>query len=118
VLLAREFGWTLEEMRQLRPSELAAVLRELQRQRLLSDYHEMRNKWAFLAAVITNVVGALAAAFGKRKHKPIEPDAFIADEVKRAVARFTGQAAQAEKRETDWDALVAEAKAKGLAGPW
>jgi hypothetical protein len=31
VLLAREFGWTIDEMRQLTPRELAAILNELQR---------------------------------------------------------------------------------------
>lgn len=116
MLLAREFGWTLEEMRQLRPSELVTILRELQRQKLLHEHQEMRNKWAFLAAVITNVVGAAVAAFGKRKHKAVEPDAFISNDVKQAVARLTGKAVQGSQ--TDWSALIADAKAKGLTGPW
>ncbi len=115
VLLAREFGWTLDEMRQLRPSELAAILKELERQKLLQEYHEMRNKWAFLAAVITNAAGVLAGMWGKKKPKQVEPDAFIGKEMKKAVERLTKKAQQGEGR---WAKLIEEAKVKGLKGPW
>lgn len=115
MLLAREFGWTLDEMRQLRPSELTAILQELQRQKLVQEYHEMRNKWAFLAAVITNGFGALASMFSKKKPKQVEPNAFIGKEMKKAVERLTKKAQQEEDR---WAKLIEEAKAKGLKGPW
>ncbi|SMB97772.1 hypothetical protein SAMN00808754_1937 [Thermanaeromonas toyohensis ToBE] len=115
MLLAREFGWTLDEMRQLKPSELVAILQELQRQKTIQEYHEMRNKWAFLAAVFTNGISALAGMFGKKKPKQVEPDAFISKEIKKAVERLTGKAQQEEDR---WAALIQEAKAKGLKGPW
>lgn len=115
VVLAREFGWTLDEIRQLRPSELAAILKELQRQKTIQEYHEMRNKWAFLAAVFMNGISALAAKFGGKKPKLVEPDVFISKEMKKAVEQLTKKAQQEEDR---WASLIEEAKAKGLKGPW
>jgi len=117
VFLAREFGWTLDEMRRLRPSELTAILRELQKQKLIQEYHEMRNRWAFLAAVTTNGFSTLAGMLSKSKRKPkqVEPDAFISKEMKKAIERMTKKAQQEEDR---WAELVREAKAKGLKGPW
>jgi len=117
VLLAREFGWTLEEMRNLRPSELTAILEELKKQKTLDEYHEMRNKWAFLAAVITNAASVLANVFGgsKRKPKQVKPDDFIGKEAKKAVDRLTKKAQQEDDR---WAGLIQEAKVKGLKGPW
>ena len=44
VLLAREFGWSIEEMRQLTPRELAVVLNELQRQVAIEQLNEQRNR--------------------------------------------------------------------------
>ncbi|MGB4242046.1 MAG: hypothetical protein GXY95_03495 [Clostridiales bacterium] len=102
-------------MRQLRPSELVAILRELQRQKTIQEYHEMRNKWAFLAAVFTNGISALAGMFGKKKPKQVEPDAFISKDLKKAVERLTKKTQQEEDR---WATLIQEAKAKGLRGPW
>jgi len=83
VLLGREFGWTLDEMRQLTPRELAAILNELQRQKAIEQLNEQRNHWAFLAAVITNGFGAITSMFSKRKHKAVSPDDFIGKEAKR-----------------------------------
>jgi hypothetical protein len=102
-------------MRRLRPGELVAILRELQKQKLLQEYHEQRNRWAFLAAVFTNGISALAGMFGKKKPKPVEPDAFIGKEMKKAVERLTKKAQQDDDR---WAELIREAKAKGLKGPW
>ena len=115
VLLAREFGWTLDEMRRLRPFELAAILRELQKQKLVQEYHEMRNHWAFLAAVITNGIGTLAGMFSKNKPKQVEPDAFIGKGLKQAIDKLSGKAQQEENR---WAELIQEAQSKGLRGPW
>lgn len=115
VLLAREFGWTLDEMRRLRPSELTAILQELQKQKLMQEYREMRNRWAFLAAVFTNGISALAGMFGRKKPKQVEPDAFISKELKKAVEKLTKKAQQEGNR---WAELIREAKAKGLKGPW
>lgn len=115
MLLAREFGWTLYEMRQLRPSELTVILKELEKQQLLQEYREMRNHWAFLAAMITNGVSAITSMFSKKKPKQVEPDAFISKEMKKAVEKLTKKAQQGEDR---WAALIQEAKAKGLKGPW
>lgn len=102
-------------MRRLRPTELAAILRELQKQKLLQEYHEMRNRWAFLAAVFTNGIGALASMFSRNKPKQVEPDAFIGKGLKETVERLTGKAQQEEDR---WAEFIQEAKAKGLNGPW
>lgn len=114
MLLAREFGWTLDEMRQLRPSELTAILNELHRQVAIEQYNEQRNHWAFLAAVITNGFGDLASMFSKKKHKAVSPDDFIPKDAKRMLQRLLGQ----EPEQKDWSRYVEEAKTKGLAGPW
>ena len=113
VLLAREFGWSIDEMRQLTPRELAAILNELRRQMALEQYSEQRNKWAFLAAVITNGFGAIASMFSKRKHKPATPDDFIGKEAKKVLQQLLGQDEQ-----KDWSKHLEDAKIKGLAGPW
>jgi len=118
VLLAREFGWSLDEMRQLTPSELTAVLHELQRQVAQEQYNEQYNRWAFLAAVITNGFNILAsvfvAAFGGKKRKPklVTPEDFMNKKAKQMLQQLLGQ------EQKDWSSHIEEARAKGLAGPW
>jgi hypothetical protein len=112
VLLGREFGWTLDEMRQLTPQELVAILNELQRQVALEQYTDQRNKWAFLAAVITNGFGAITSMFSKRKHKAVSPDDFMGKEAKKTFQRLLGQ----EPEQKDWSRHIEDAKAKGLKG--
>ena len=112
MLLGREFGWTLDEMRQLTPQELVAILNELQRQVALEQYNEQRNKWAFLAAVITNGFGAITSMFSKRKHKAVSPDDFMGKEAKKMLQRLLGQ----EPEQKDWSRHIEDAKAKGLKG--
>jgi len=116
VLLGREFGWTLDEMRQLYPSELQAIIQELQRQKLLDEYTEQRNKWAFLAAVIANCTDVLARTFsGKRgRRKTVEPDDFISKDFRQVLKQLL----RGTKDENAYDKHVADAQAKGLAGPW
>ena len=111
MLLAREFGWSIEEMRQLTPRELAAILNELQRQVALEQYNEQRNKWAFLAAVITNGFGAITSMFSKRKHKAVSPDDFMGKDAKKAFQQLLGQ-----DKQKDWSRHIEDAKAKGLKG--
>lgn len=101
-------------MRQLRPSELVAILQELKRQKLMQEYHEMRNHWAFLAAVITNGFSAIAGMLARKRLKQVEPDAFIGREMKKAVEKLTKKAQQRD----GWAELIREARAKGLKGPW
>ena len=112
MLLAREFGWTIDEMRVLRPSELAAILLELQRQVVLEQYNEQRNHWAFLAAVITNNISRIIGMFSKNKPKRVEPDDFIDKEAKKMLQRLLGQ----EPEQKDWSKHIEDAKAKGLKG--
>ena len=112
VLLAREFGWTIDEMKLLKPSELAAILNELQRQVTIEQLNEQRNHWAFLAAVITNGFGAITSMFSKKKHKAISPDDFMGKEAKNMLQRLLGQ----EPEQKDWSRHMEEAKAKGLKG--
>ena len=112
MLLAREFGWTIDEMRVLRPSELAAILLELQRQVALEQYNEQRNHWAFLAAVITNGFSRIAGMFSKRKPKMVGPDDFMSKEAKKMLQRLLGQ----EPEQKDWSRHIEEARAKGLKG--
>ena len=109
-------------MRVLRPSELAAILLELQRQVALEQYNEQRNHWAFLAAVITNGFGAVVSAisgFGKRryKHKPVSPDDFMGKDAKKMLQRLLGQDEPGIERK-DWSKHIEDAKVKGLVGPW
>lgn len=115
MLLAREFGWTLDEMRRLKCSELVAILSELQKQRALQDYQEMHSRWAFLAAVITNGFMAVAGMFGKKKHKTIKPEDFFSDDAKKTFRQLLGQKPKAKK---DLNKHIEDAKAKGLSGPW
>jgi hypothetical protein len=119
VLLGREFGWTVDEMRNLTPQELVAILNELQRQVTLEQYNEQRNKWAFLAAVITNGFGAIAGMFSKRKHKTVSPDDFMGKEAKKMLQRLLGQdRPEPELEQKNWGRHIEDAKAKGLKGPW
>ena len=112
VLLAREFGWTIDEMRQLTPRELAVVLNELQRQVAIEQYNEQHNKWAFLAAVITNNISRIIDLFSKKKSKRVEPDDFMGKDAKKMLQRLLGQ----EPEQKDWSRHIEEAKAKGLKG--
>lgn len=115
-MLAREFGWTLDEIRQLYPGELKAILTELEKQKMAEGYTEQKNKWAFLAAVITNGFASLACSFGGKKRKPKLVDAgdFLTKEYKKLVARIIG----GQKDEKKLDKHIQDAKQKGLKGPW
>ncbi|MDQ7794152.1 MAG: hypothetical protein RDU89_07030 [bacterium] len=88
-------------------------MRELRRQKTAQEYHEHRNRWAFLAAAVTNGALIVASMFSRRKPKLTSPDDFIDKRFRRLAERATG-----ESRPTDWDSLIADAKAKGLRGPW
>jgi hypothetical protein len=108
-------------MRQLRPSELAGIMNELERQVTLEQLNEQRNRWNFIAAVITNGVSvltsAIAGAVGKRrKPKLVEPEDFMSKDAKKLFERLLEQNAPAKTR--TWDKHIEDAKAKGLAGPW
>ena len=113
VLLAREFGWTIDEMKLLKPSELAAILNELQRQVTIEQLNEQRNHWAFLAAVITNGFSRIAGMFSKRKPKMVSPDDFMGKDAKKMLQRLMGQEQLEQK---DWSRHIEDAKAKGLKG--
>lgn len=107
-------------MRQLRPSELAAILGELQRQVALDQLNEQRNRWNFLAATVINgasIVSAQIAAFGGKRRKPklIEPDDLMGKDAKRLLQRLLKQG---ESKESSWNKHIGDAKAKGLVGPW
>ena len=112
MLLAREFGWSIEEMRQLTPRELAAILNELQRQMAIEQLSEQRNHWAFLAAVITNNISRIIGMFSKNKPKRVEPDDFMDKDAKKMLQRLLGQ----EPEQKDWSRHIEEVKAKGLKG--
>ena len=55
VLLAREFGWTLDEIGKLELSQLNSILREIAYQKRLDDY-VASYRFAFLASVICNLM--------------------------------------------------------------
>jgi hypothetical protein len=100
-------------MRQLYPSELQAIIQELQRQKLLDEYTEQKNKWAFLAAVIMNGVSILARVFSgkKKKIKEISPDDFISKDFKKIIQQVLGKQDNGYKKHID------DAKKKGLKVP-
>ena len=118
MLLGREFGWTLDEMRQLYPSELKAILKELQKQKLVDEYAEQKNKWTFLAAVIANCTAALSRVFSGKKKKPklVEPDDFINEEFEKLMQQILGTKEQ--EKDKKYAKHIQDAKAKGLSGPW
>jgi hypothetical protein len=118
VLLGREFGWTLDEMRQLYPSELKAILKELQKQKLVDEYTEQKNKWAFLAAVIANCTATLSRVFSGKKKKPklVKPDDFISKEFEKLMQQILGTKEQ--KKDKKYAKHMYDAKQKGLRGPW
>jgi len=102
-------------MRHLYPSELKAILKELQKQRLVEEYTEQKNKWAFLAAVIMNGVSILARVFSgkKKKIKEISPDDFISKDFKKIVQKVLGK----QEEDNDYDKHIEDAKQKGLKVP-
>lgn len=121
MLLGREFGWTLDEMRQLTPRELAVILNELQRQTLIEEYNEQRNRWNFLAAVMMNGFSALATVFGGKRRRPklVGPDDFIDKKAKKMFQDLLGQDEAGEKTsQKGWSKHIKDARAKGLRGPW
>ena len=99
-------------MRQLTPWELSVVLNELQRQVAIEQYNEQHNKWAFLAAVITNNISRIIDMFSKKKSKRVGPDDFMDKDAKKMLQRLTGQ----EPEKKDWSRHIEEARAKGLKG--
>ncbi|MGB9613904.1 MAG: hypothetical protein ACPL3B_00150 [Fervidobacterium sp.] len=101
-------------MRELRPSELIAILKELKKQTFLQEYLEMRNKWGFIASTIVNSITSIAGMFSKSKPKQVNPDDFLSDEFKKRFKELTGE----QLNEGQWDKLIEEAKEKGLRGPW
>ncbi len=115
MLLAREFGWTLDAMRQMKPSELFAILSELQRQVAIEKYNEQRNHWAFLAAVIANGFSRIAGMLSKKKPKMVGPDDFMGKDAKKMLQQLLKQDNSGEK---NWSKHIGDAKAKGLRGPW
>lgn len=111
--MAREFGWNIEEIKQLRPSELYAIVEEIKKQKLLEEYKQLKNGWAFLASVITNCFIAL----GGKKNDMVDAEDFISKEFKKQVEAILKAQSQ-EKKQDDWASLIEDAKAKGLQGPW
>ena len=105
-------------MRQLRPSELSAVMKELQKQKLIDEYTEQKNKWAFLAAVIMNGVSILARVFSGKNKKPklVEPDDFISKDFEGLMQQILGTKEQ--KKDKKYGKHIQDAKQKSLKGPW
>jgi len=104
-------------MRALRPSELAAIVPELSKQKIAQEFNEQRNPWSALAATITNGFMALAAAMSGRRRRPkwVKPDDFLGKEFKRLAERIL---AEGKDEAPDWGAHIEDAKSKGLKGPW
>ena len=103
-------------MRQLYPSELKAILKELQKQKLIEEYTEQKNKWAFLAAVITNCTAVLSRVFSGKKKKPklVKLDDFINKDFEGLMQQILGTKEQ--KKDKKYEKHIEDAKAKGLKG--
>ena len=82
----------------------------------IEGYGEQKNRWAFLAAVITNEIAKLACVFSSKKRKPklVDADEFLSKDYKEAVKRILGE----QKDDKKFDKHIQVAKAKGLKGPW
>ncbi len=94
-------------MRDLKPSELNAIVQELERQVAIEQYVDQKNHWSFLAAVITNGFSSIGGMFSRRKPKMVEPDDFMGKDAKKMMRQLLGQ-------EKDWSEHMKEAKAKSL----
>ena len=96
-------------------ANLSAVMKELQKQKLIDEYTEQKNKWAFLAAVIMNGVSILARVFSgkKKKIKEISPDDFISKDFKKIIQQVLGK----QEEDNDYDKHIEDAKQKGLKVP-
>ncbi len=108
-------------MQALRPSELAAILLELGKQKEaetkidLSNIIREQQNLAVMMAVIVNSIREFAGMFAKRKPKTVSAGDFLSKDFKRLVHE-TIEAQPAKI--TDWASLVQDAKEKGLKGPW
>jgi len=85
---------------------------------MLEEYSEQRNRWAFLAAVISNGFSGIARMFSKRrgKQKAITPDDFISTEFKKLAGPDTK--GKRPGQESGYEKNIQDAKNKGLHGPW
>lgn len=115
VLLAREFGWTLDEMRALYPSELYGLLQELQRQLLLEEYNEQLNKWSYLVASVYNGFTTIARMLSRKKGrcKVFEPKDFISKDFHTIVKSLLPETEEKD----DYENHMQDVKKKGLRGP-
>lgn len=109
MLLAREFGWTIDEIKQLTYSELQAIVEELKKQKLIEKYEEQITGWSYLASVIINIAKGLAG-----DKNPVEPVDLLSKEFRKQVETIL----KAQSQQNDWAKLIEDAKAKGLKGPW
>ena len=109
----------MDEIRQLRASELRAIMEELQRQVTIEQYNEQRNHWAFLAAVITNNFSRIVGMFSKKKQKTVEADDFMHKDAKKMLQRLLKRdesETEPEPKLKDWSRHIEDAKVKGLKG--
>lgn len=107
-------------MRRLRPSELAVILEELNRQKTIDELNDQKTRWNYITAAVINgaaVVSAQIAALGGKRRKPklVEPGDLMSKDAKKLLERLiddnTGSA-------NKWEKHIQEAKAKRLKGPW
>lgn len=107
-------------MDRLYRSEIPAITASLRKQRMADDYRDMRDHWAFLAAVITNAALGLAASMSGKRRKPkmVTPEDFISKDFKRLMEELLGKNEARPRRKTDRASLIEAAKEKRLKGPW
>lgn len=94
-------------------------MNELQKKKLLDEYKEQKDKWSFIAAIITNCTAALAKVFSgsKRKIELVEPDDFISKEFKKIIDQALGDQKQNKNINKKFDKYIQDAKQKGLKVP-
>ncbi len=81
---------------------------------MVEKYYDMKEHWAFLAAVFINGLSGIVGMFSKRKPKQVKPDDFISKDFEKLIEGIIKEA-QPEK---DWASHIQDAKQKCLIGPW
>lgn len=128
-LFASEYGWSQDIIERLYRSEFIPLVKALQKRKLADEYREMREHWAFLAAVTANSALGAAASIaasmsGKRGRKPkeIKPEDFLDKKfvkmMKAMLDEYGDENEKAQPRDRGWAPQIQDAKAKGLKGPW
>lgn len=106
------------------PSELNAILRVLAEQKKEESkaeaaevVREQRNLAALMSVVVNSSLN-LAGMFAKRKPKMTKPEDFLSKDFQKIVDEIFNEARDERVSLSDRASQIADAKNKGLKGPW